>query len=46
MKEIVEKILISMSTVKKHQRAFMLSLFAVLVVFQGKATFKNMSRYK
>jgi hypothetical protein len=45
MEAIVETILASMSNVKKHQRAFMLSLFAVLVVFQGKATFTNMSRY-
>ena len=45
MEETVETILKSMSNVKKHQRTFMLSLFAVLVVFQGKATFMNMSRY-
>ena len=45
MEVIVETILVSMSNVKKHQRNFMLSLLAVLVVFQGKATFKNMSRY-
>jgi len=45
MESIVEKILASMSNVKKHQRTFMLSFFAVLVVFQGKATFRNMSRY-
>ncbi|WP_051369188.1 transposase [Psychromonas arctica] len=45
METIVETILASMSNVKKHQRTFMLSLFAVLVVFQGKATFKNMARY-
>lgn len=45
MEAIVETILASMSNVKKHQRNFMLSLFAVLVVFQGKATFTNMSRY-
>ena len=34
-----------MSNVKKPQINFMLSLFAVLVVFQGKATFTNMGRY-
>ena len=45
MEVIVETILASMSNVKKHQRNFMLSLFAVLVVFQGKATFTNMGRY-
>ena len=45
MEKSVETILQSMSNVKKHQRTFMLSLFAVLVVFQGKATFTNMSRY-
>ena len=45
MEEIVEIIFQSMSNVKKHQRNFMHSLFAVLVIFQGKATFTNMSRY-
>lgn len=45
MESIVEPILTSMSNVKKPQRKFMLFLLSVLVVFQGKATFANMSRY-
>jgi len=45
METIVKTILRSMSNVKKPQINFMLSLFAVLVVFQGKATFTNMGRY-
>ena len=45
MEEVVKTVLRSMSTVKKPQRIFMLSLFSVLMVFQGKATFRNMSRY-
>ena len=45
MEETVETILKSMSNVKKPQITFMLSLFSVLVVFQGKATFTNLSRY-
>ncbi|ASJ76784.1 hypothetical protein [Granulosicoccus antarcticus] len=42
---LVETILDSMSNVKKPQRKFISALFAVLVVFQGKANFRNMSRY-
>ena len=34
-----------MSSIKKPQQDFMVSLFSVFMVFQGKATFKNMSRY-
>ena len=34
-----------MSSVKKPQRLFIMGLFSVLVVFQGKATFRNLSRY-
>jgi hypothetical protein len=45
MERIVENILQSMSNVKKPQRPFLKALFAVLTVFQGKATFRNMSRY-
>lgn len=45
MESIVNVILTSMSTVKKPQRLFMLALFSVLTVFQGKATFRNLSRY-
>ncbi len=45
MEQIVETVLQSMSNIKKPQRVFMASLFTVLMVFQGKATFRNMSRY-
>ncbi|VAW55768.1 Transposase, partial [hydrothermal vent metagenome] len=45
MENVVEAILISMSSVNKPQLLFMMNLFSVLVVFQGKATFRNLSRY-
>ena len=45
MEALVESILQSMSNVKKPQQTFLKALFAVLVVFQGRATFRNMSRY-
>ncbi len=45
MTTLVETILDSMSNVRKPQRKFMSALFAVLIVFQGKANFRNMSRY-
>ena len=45
MEDLVKTILQKMSTVKKPQQVFMASLFSVFMVFQGKATFKNMSRY-
>ena len=45
MEEVVKTVLESMSSVKKPQRVFIAYLFSVLMVFQGKATFKNMSRY-
>lgn len=45
MEGIVESILRSMSSVKKPQAIFMMTLFSVLVSFQGKATFRNLSRY-
>jgi len=45
MGSIVETVLQTMSTVKKPQRKFMQTLFAVLMVFQGRATFMNMERY-
>ena len=45
MVEVVETVLNSMSNVKQPQRLFMASLFSILMVFQGKATFRNMSRY-
>jgi len=45
MEEIVNSVLASMSSVKKPQRIFLLSLFLVLGLFQGKANFRNLSRY-
>jgi len=45
MENVVEAVLNSMSSVKKPQRLFIMGLFSVLVVFQGKATFRNLSRY-
>ena len=34
-----------MFSVKKPQMLFVTALFSVLMVFQGKATFRNLSRY-
>jgi hypothetical protein len=45
MDETVNLILNAMSSVKKPQRLFMLSFLSVLQVYQGKATFRNLSRY-
>ncbi len=45
MESIVESILKTMSSVKKPQAVFMMTLFSVLASFQGKATFRNLSRY-
>jgi hypothetical protein len=45
MKGIVDSFLASMSSVKKPQRLFLMGLFSVLGLFQGKATFSNLSRY-
>lgn len=45
MESVVKSILSSMSSVNRPQMLFMLALFSVLGVFQGKATFRNMSRY-
>ena len=45
MKAIVEKVLLSMSSVNRPQRRFITGLFVVLTVFQGKANFRNLSRY-
>jgi len=42
---LVESILKSMSSVNKPQRLFITNLFATLMVFQGKANFRNLSRY-
>jgi hypothetical protein len=45
METVVDNILESMSNVKKRQRSFLKALFTVLMVFQGRATFRNMSHY-
>jgi hypothetical protein len=45
MEPIVNSILSNMSSIKKPQRIFIASLLSVFMVFQGKATFRNMSRY-
>lgn len=45
MEEVVKSVLRSMSSVKQPQAKFMVSLFSVLMVFQGKANFRNLSRY-
>lgn len=45
MEGIVNSVLTSMSNVKKPQRIFLMGLFSVLIMFQGKATFRNLSRY-
>lgn len=45
MEEVVKTVLRSMSSVKRPQMLFMMTLFSVLMVFQGKATFRNLSRY-
>lgn len=34
-----------MSSISKHQRSFIFILLSTLMVFQGKATFRNLSRY-
>ena len=45
MEDLVDTVLHSMSNIKRPQRLFMAALFKVLLVFQGKANFRNMSRY-
>ncbi|MGI0120477.1 transposase [Zooshikella sp. RANM57] len=45
MESIVKTVLRSMSNVNKPQRTFMAALLTTLMVFQGKATYRNMSRY-
>lgn len=45
MAELVNTVLNAMSTLNKPQRLFMAALFSTLMCFQGKATFRNMSRY-
>ena len=45
MNTIVKTALDAMSNVKKPQKAFIALLLSALVVVQGKANFRNMSRY-
>lgn len=45
MNKLVKMVLRNMSSVKRPQRKFFESLLNVLVVFQGKANFRNLSRY-
>ena len=45
METVVESVLRGMSSVNRPQATFMVSLLAVLMVFQGKANFRNLSRY-
>lgn len=45
MEALVEKVLHGMSSVNRPQRTFVAGLLAVLMVFQGKANFRNLSRY-
>ena len=45
MEDTVNKIKQAMSSVKKQQRTFVEALLSVLMVFQGKVAFRNMSRY-
>ncbi|MCL1127467.1 hypothetical protein [Shewanella surugensis] len=42
---IVETVLSSMSNINKPQRIFMTYLFSVLIMFQGRVTYTNISRY-
>lgn len=45
MNSVLKIALDAMSNVKKPQKTFITLLLSVLVVFQGKATFRNLSRY-
>jgi len=45
MEDVVKMILASMSRVNKPQSKFIFILLSTLMVFQGKATFRNLSRY-
>ena len=45
MDALVKTSLDAMSNVKKPQKTFIALLLSALVVFQGKATFRNLSRY-
>ena len=45
METIVKTILDKMSSVTKPQKTFIFTLLSTLMRFQGKATFRNLSRY-
>ena len=45
MNALLKTALNAMSTVKKFQKTFIALLLSTLNVFQGKATFRNLSRY-
>ena len=45
METLVKTVFESMSSINKPQRLFMMSLLSVLSVFQGRATYRNLSRY-
>lgn len=45
MEDVVKMILASMSRVSKPQSGFIFVLLSTLMIFQGKATFRNLSRY-
>ena len=45
MDALLKTALNAMSTVKKFQKTFIALLLSTLTVFQGKATFRNLSRY-
>lgn len=45
MTDLVNSVLDKMSSLKKTQKAFIAMLFSTLIIVQGKANFRNMSRY-
>lgn len=45
MEDVVNTILKAMSSVKKPQRTFIAALLSVLMVFHGRATYRNLGRY-
>ncbi len=45
MTDLVNSVSGKMSSLKKTQETFMAMLFSTLIIVQGKANFRNMSRY-
>ncbi|MBM7071387.1 hypothetical protein JQC92_04945, partial [Shewanella sp. 202IG2-18] len=45
MTSLIESVLEKMSSIKKPQRVFISLLLETLAVVQGKANFRNLSRY-